>query len=177
MLIVAALHGPSIPVRELDAIETVVFGGRPNRLSEEQKPYPLIEDIHAASKLCAGPAVPSLDQPTVSGRGEISLPSRASTNRGFGRSFGPGVPLLTSEVEASVSLFRNLRLSSQALRSLSSPISLRFGSSICIFMTSCRRRGAGRLPLLAKARRAAENQRRRPALDHVRTKSGVRPRG
>jgi SagB-type dehydrogenase family enzyme len=82
-MLIVGLHGRSIPVNNLDPVETVVFGGQPNRLSEEQKPYPLIERIHAATKLSAATPIPSLDQPTVFGRGEISLPSHASTSRGF----------------------------------------------------------------------------------------------
>jgi SagB-type dehydrogenase family enzyme len=82
-MLIVGLYGPSIPVNESDAIETVVFGGQPNRLSEELKPYPLIERIHAATKLSAASAIVPLD-PTASGRGEISLPSHTSTSRGFG---------------------------------------------------------------------------------------------
>ena len=50
-MLIIGLHGPSIPVRGLDPVETILFGGQPNRLSEEQVPYPLIERIHAATKL------------------------------------------------------------------------------------------------------------------------------
>lgn len=82
-MLIVGLHGPSIPVNELEAIETVVFGGQPNRLSEEQTPHLLIERIHSATKLCTESAIPSLDQRTASGRGEISLTSRASTIRSF----------------------------------------------------------------------------------------------
>jgi SagB-type dehydrogenase family enzyme len=83
-MLIVALHGPSIPVNESDAVETVVFGGQPNRLSEEQEPCALIVRMHTATKLYTESPIPSLDQPTVSGRGEISLPSHASTNRNFG---------------------------------------------------------------------------------------------
>ena len=50
-MLIVELHGPSIPVRTLDPVETILFGGQPNRLSEEQVAYPLIERIHAATKL------------------------------------------------------------------------------------------------------------------------------
>jgi SagB-type dehydrogenase family enzyme len=89
-MLIVGLHGPSIPVNELgpvnqlDSIETVVFGGQPNRLSEEQESYPLMEQIQAATKLSAATAVLPLDQRTVSGRGGISLPSYAASSRGFG---------------------------------------------------------------------------------------------
>jgi SagB-type dehydrogenase family enzyme len=83
-MLIVGLHGPPIPVNKLNADETVVFGGQPNQLSEEQETYSLIERIHTATKLLTGNAIPSVTQPKVSGRGEISLPPRVSTNRTFG---------------------------------------------------------------------------------------------
>jgi SagB-type dehydrogenase family enzyme len=83
-MLIVGFHGPSIPVHKLDAIETLVFGGQPNRLSEEQKPYPLIERIHIATKLTSESTIPSLNEPKVSGCGEVSLPRHISTNRTFG---------------------------------------------------------------------------------------------
>ena len=76
-MLIVGLHGPSIPVRMLDPVETILFGGQPNQLSEEQVTYPLIEQIHAATKLSMEAAIPSLGQPKASGRGEISLPPHA----------------------------------------------------------------------------------------------------
>jgi SagB-type dehydrogenase family enzyme len=83
-MLIVGLHGPSIPVNKLNADKTVVFGGQPNRLSEEQETYPLIERIHSATKLSTGSTIPSLGEPKVSGRGEVSLPPPVSTNHGFG---------------------------------------------------------------------------------------------
>jgi SagB-type dehydrogenase family enzyme len=83
-MLIVALHGPFIPVNKQPAIETVVFGGQPNRLSEEQETYPLIDRIHAATKLSAETTIPSRGQPQVSGRGEVSLPPSVCTSRGFG---------------------------------------------------------------------------------------------
>jgi SagB-type dehydrogenase family enzyme len=83
-MLMVGLHGPSIPVNKLDTVETVVFGGQPNRLSEEQETYPLIERIHAATKLSSEASIPPLGQPKVSGRGEVSLPPHVSTSRSFG---------------------------------------------------------------------------------------------
>ena len=83
-MLIVGLHGPSIPVNMLNADETAVFGGHPNRLSEVQEPYPLIERIHAATKLSTETTVPSFGQPKVSRRGEVSLPSQVSTNHTFG---------------------------------------------------------------------------------------------
>src|SRR6266567_4041712 len=46
-MLIVALHGPSIPLKLLDRAETVLFGGRPNRLSDEQVSYPEVEKVHA----------------------------------------------------------------------------------------------------------------------------------
>ncbi len=83
-MLIVGLHGPSIPLKKLGTVETVVFGGQPNRLSEEQEVYPLIERIHAATKFGTESTIPSPGQPKVSGRGEVRLPSPVSTNHRFG---------------------------------------------------------------------------------------------
>ncbi len=83
-MLIVRLHGPSIPVRMLDPVETILFGGQPNQLSEEQRTYPLIEHIHTATKLSTESTIPSLGEPKVSGRGEVSLPPPVSTNHSFG---------------------------------------------------------------------------------------------
>ncbi len=83
-MLLVALHGPTIPVRIVDPVEINVFGGQPNRLSEERVPYPRIERIHAATKLSTEATIPSLGRAKPSGRGEISLPPPVSTNRIFG---------------------------------------------------------------------------------------------
>ena len=83
-MLIVGLHGPSIPVNKLNADETVIFGGQPNRLSEEQKTYPLIERIHTATKLGTEFTISSLGEPKVSGRGEVSLPPPVFTNHTFG---------------------------------------------------------------------------------------------
>ena len=83
-MLIIALHGPSTPVRRLDPVETILFGGQPNRLSEEEVPYPLIKRIHAATKLNTEATTPFIGQPKSSGCGEISLPPPVSTSRSFG---------------------------------------------------------------------------------------------
>jgi SagB-type dehydrogenase family enzyme len=83
-MLIVELRGPSIPVKIPEPVETILFGGQPNRLSEEQVPYPLIEQIQAATKLSAESTIPSLVQPNSSGRGEISLPPYISTSLSFG---------------------------------------------------------------------------------------------
>ena len=35
-MLIIGLYGPSIPVRMLDPVETILFRGQPNRLSEKQ---------------------------------------------------------------------------------------------------------------------------------------------
>jgi SagB-type dehydrogenase family enzyme len=83
-MLIVELHGLAIPQRTLVPDETVLLGGRPNRLSEKQEPYPLIEGIHAATKLSTESVIHPIDHPKTPGRGEISLPSRANTDRSFG---------------------------------------------------------------------------------------------
>jgi SagB-type dehydrogenase family enzyme len=83
-MLIVGLHGPSIPVRNLDTVEKVLFGGQPNRLSEEQETYPLIKRIHNATKLSTESTIPSLGPPKASGHGEISMPPLAFTSRSFG---------------------------------------------------------------------------------------------
>jgi len=83
-MLIVELRGPSIPQRTQPLVETVLLGGQPNQLSEKQEHYPLIERVHAATKVATESVIPSLDQPKVSGCGEISLPSQAFTDRSFG---------------------------------------------------------------------------------------------
>ena len=82
-MLIVELHGPSIPVRMLDPVETIFFRCEPNRLSEQQESYPLIERIHAATKFTQT-TIPSVVQAKLSGRGEISLPPNFSTSLSFG---------------------------------------------------------------------------------------------
>src|SRR6202023_741284 len=83
-MLIIGLHGPSIPVRRLHPVETILFSGQPNRLSEEQVPYPLIERIHVHTKLKTEAITPSFGEPKPSRRGEITLPPPVSTSRSFG---------------------------------------------------------------------------------------------
>ncbi len=83
-MLIVGLRGPSIPIRMLnDPVETILFGGQPNRLSDEQVPSPVIERIHAATKRSAETTISAVGQPTTFGRGEISLPSHLSTSPSF----------------------------------------------------------------------------------------------
>ncbi len=84
-MLIVTLHGSSIPVREADAGQTVWFGGHANQLSSERISYPLIDGIHAATKLGnrEGSGI-SAAEPAPTGAGEIKLPSPASSSRTFG---------------------------------------------------------------------------------------------
>jgi SagB-type dehydrogenase family enzyme len=82
-MLIVELRGPPIPVKISDPVETILFGGQPNRLSDEQVPYPLIEQIHLATKLSKA-TMPSLGPSQPSGRGEISLPPNLSASPTFG---------------------------------------------------------------------------------------------
>jgi SagB-type dehydrogenase family enzyme len=83
-MLIVALHGPSIPLKLLDRAETVLFGGRPNLLSDEQVSYPQIEKLHAATKIHSEAAIPFAGQPRQNRRGETKLPSPLSTDCTFG---------------------------------------------------------------------------------------------
>jgi SagB-type dehydrogenase family enzyme len=82
-MLIVTLQGPSIPVAMRGPVETVLFRGEPNRLSDEQVPYPRIEQIHTATKLRAETAI-SPDPPKRNGRGEVKLPAPISTSSTFG---------------------------------------------------------------------------------------------
>jgi len=83
-MLIVELRGSSIPVRTLYPVETTVYGGQPNRLSDQQVPFPVIERIHAATKRSAEIGISAVGQPTAFGRGEISLPSNRSSSASFG---------------------------------------------------------------------------------------------
>jgi len=83
-MLIVTLHGPSIPLKVLDAGESVLFGGQPNRLSDEQVSFPQIEKIHAATKVQSGVTIPAAGHPKHNGRGETKLPSPVTTNCIFG---------------------------------------------------------------------------------------------
>jgi SagB-type dehydrogenase family enzyme len=82
-MLIVTLQGNSIPVATRGPVETVLFRGEPNRLSDEEVPYPRIEQIHAATKHVAETAS-SPDRPKFNGLGEIKLPPPVSTGLTFG---------------------------------------------------------------------------------------------
>ncbi len=58
-MLIVALHGPSIPIRDPDGNEAVWFGGVANRLSPHTITYPSIEAIQSATKLAGGVPTPT----------------------------------------------------------------------------------------------------------------------
>jgi SagB-type dehydrogenase family enzyme len=82
-MLIVPLQGKSIPVATRSPVETLLFRGEPNRLSDEQVPYPRIEQIHAATKLFAETTI-SPDPPKPNARGEIKLPAPISASSSFG---------------------------------------------------------------------------------------------
>ena len=73
------------PVREPDAREIVWYGGQANQLSKEAIAYPLIDEIHAATRL-SGESSSRISPagPPPTGAGEIQLPPPASSALTFG---------------------------------------------------------------------------------------------
>jgi SagB-type dehydrogenase family enzyme len=78
------LQGPSIPVGEPDVGHAIWYGGRANRLSDENVAYPLIGSIHAATKIDRRQGGICAAEPAPTGAGEIKLPAPDSSKRTFG---------------------------------------------------------------------------------------------
>lgn len=79
-MLLIALRGASIPLGAAGSRETVWFGGQPNPLSSETVKYPLIDGIHAATKVLHAGEI----EPAPFGRAEIALPLPAVSTRPFG---------------------------------------------------------------------------------------------
>ena len=83
-MLVVELRVRSVPVRAPCAAATVWYGGHANRISSQAVVYPLIDAIHAATKLSeAGDGI-SAPAPAFIGSGEMMPPPPVSTARGFG---------------------------------------------------------------------------------------------
>ena len=84
-MLVVSLHGKSIPVRKAEACETVWFGGQANQLSKDVVSHPLIDNVHAATKLSRIEySSVRVGEPAPTGFGELKLPAPASSTRAFG---------------------------------------------------------------------------------------------
>ncbi len=96
-MLIVGLHGGSVPARAFEpgaspinsAGGTVWSGGRPNRLANEEVTYPLIDEMHAATKLTsASPGIAShciaSSGEAQAGSGEIRLPPPAASSKTFG---------------------------------------------------------------------------------------------
>lgn len=80
-MLIVTVRGKSIPERAPNASETIWYGGQANQLSTHQIAYPLIDAIHAATKLSGGISVA---EPSPMGSGDLKLPPPASSTRPFG---------------------------------------------------------------------------------------------
>jgi SagB-type dehydrogenase family enzyme len=83
-MLIVPLQGRSIPLAESRSGETVWCEGCANRLSNEYVAYPLIDEIHAATKLDRGCGGIREAAPVGNGTGATQLPLPASTTRSFG---------------------------------------------------------------------------------------------
>jgi len=84
-MLMITLRGECIPLREPDDKNNIWFGGTPNQLSGEEVPYPLIDRMHAATKLKNSECgIISQAEPPGTGCGEIKLPLSATSVRSFG---------------------------------------------------------------------------------------------
>jgi SagB-type dehydrogenase family enzyme len=81
MLLVRVTGAPSESARNQS--ESKWFGGEANRLSEAPIRYPLIDEIHSATRYITFRNVPR-SAPAVSGTGDILLPAPATSERPFG---------------------------------------------------------------------------------------------
>ena len=79
-MMIVEISGDSVPLRQPETRETVWYGGQPNQLSVEITAYPLIDAIHAATKLCVNHE--SAPVPTASAA--FRLPHPGASSRTFG---------------------------------------------------------------------------------------------
>ncbi len=84
-MLLVELRGASIPRGERKAGEAVWSGGAANRLSDSEIAYPLIDDMHEATKIDLGGGVEGKAEARADGAGSIQLPAAAADmRRGFG---------------------------------------------------------------------------------------------
>jgi SagB-type dehydrogenase family enzyme len=84
-MLIVALRGPSEPAGKSSVGRPIWSAGRPNKLASQLVSYPLLDQIHAATKLES--AEPGIAAPAgiATGNGEVSLPRPASSARSFGQ--------------------------------------------------------------------------------------------
>lgn len=83
-LLIVALQGPGLPVEQREPPLKQWLGGTPNRLSTEIVPYPLIDEVHRASKLDADASPMAQPDTAPRGGGEIALQPCARSEAPFG---------------------------------------------------------------------------------------------
>jgi SagB-type dehydrogenase family enzyme len=83
-MLIVALRGDGVPIGGAAAPERRWHGGEPNRLSKDAAPYPLIDQVHAATKLAEplGPAASGAARAEPR-RGEVPLPSLAASGASY----------------------------------------------------------------------------------------------
>ncbi len=83
-MLIVEVRGGAIPFREIEAQVPVWYGGRANQLSVGTTAYPWIDRVHGATKNISGVSMTGAFEPPRAGRGEITLPFPAASQRGFG---------------------------------------------------------------------------------------------
>ncbi len=84
-MLLVGVRGRSVPTRAPDTGPVLWSAGQPNRLSPEPVPYPLIDEMHVATKLDGEAEPVARAAPAAAGSGEWKLPPPASASHGFGR--------------------------------------------------------------------------------------------
>ncbi len=83
-MLIVELRGSGIPTEAHPKQDEHIFGGHPNRLSDELIPYDRIMQIHAATKIQRIIPISRREAAQRNGRGETPLPVAASSKFRFG---------------------------------------------------------------------------------------------
>lgn len=83
-MLIVGLHARDVVTPAARAGEISWFGGEANRLSNQQVSYPLIDSIHAATKIARSAGRITDSVPPPAGRGEFKLPVAVLPSRSFG---------------------------------------------------------------------------------------------
>lgn len=83
-MLIVGLRGSVIPIEPHPKQHKHIYGGQPNRLSDEQILYDRIVQIHAATKIQGTVPVSMCEAAEMNGRGEIPLPFAACSKLAFG---------------------------------------------------------------------------------------------
>jgi SagB-type dehydrogenase family enzyme len=83
-LLLVVVQGPGAPVESQEVRPHEWLGGAPNALSPETVPYPLIDDIHAASNLDTDCGPVTQPGPATAGSGQVQLQAFSESALSFG---------------------------------------------------------------------------------------------